>query len=82
MHVRDRVDLDRRSGAKLADGVRPAGGVGGDRLAVLPERQPVAERDTRLQGAAGDRPVRHTAVDHDVGVLRHRVRAVGLVRSW
>lgn len=79
MHVRDRADLDRRAGVELAHGVRPTDGVRVVRLAVLHERQPVAERDVRLQSASGHRPVRDTAVDHDVGVLGHRVRAVGLV---
>lgn len=48
MHVRDRVDLDSRSGVELTDGVRPTDGVRVLRLALLQERQPVAERDARL----------------------------------
>lgn len=81
MYVRDHVDLDRRSLAEFADGVRAARGVRHRRLAFLPKRQPVEKRDARLQGAAGDCPVRHTAVDHDLGLFRHRICAVGLVGS-
>lgn len=81
MHVRDRLDLDRGPGAEFAHGVRPAGGFRVGRLAVLLKRQPVAHRDARVQGATGGRPVRHTAVDHDVGLFGHRFRAVGFVGS-
>lgn len=79
MHVRDRVDLDRRSGSELADGLRAARGFRVGRLAVLPEREPVATRDARLQGAAGRRPIPDPAVHHDLGVFRYWVRLVGLL---
>lgn len=81
MPVRDRANLDGRPGAQLADGLRAACGAVFRRLAVLFKREPVAERNARLQGAAGDRPVRHTVVHHDVGLFRHRFRPVGLVRA-
>lgn len=81
MPVRDRANLDGRPSAQLADGLRTAGGAVFRKLAVLFKREPVAERNARLQGAAGDRPVRHTVVNHDVGLFRHRFRPLGLVRT-
>lgn len=81
MHVRDRVDLDRGFGAEFTDGVRPTRDILHGRLAVLHEHQPVAEPDAHLQGSTGVRPVRHTAVHHDLGVFRYRFRPVGLVGS-
>lgn len=81
MHVRDRVDLDRWLGVEFADGVRTARGVRVRRLAVLSQRELVQESDARVQSAVGDRSIRHTVVDNDVGLFRHRFCPVGLFGS-
>jgi len=48
MPVCDCIDLDRWLGAKFTDGVCTAGSFCVRRLAVLPERQSVKQRDARV----------------------------------
>lgn len=81
MHVGDRVNLGRWSGAELTHGICSKGGARVPRLAILPKPQPVRKRNALVQGTAGGRPVRYTAVNNELGVFRNRFRIVGLLDS-